>query len=185
MNVVLYNTFLSVPFLMGFSRVPDIILPTWVFWVFPISWPFIIPIGIILYSIVMWLFMLYLKIDKPLKAIKKTIIKVSFFGFLCDLIVVGFLSLITFGGRVINHTSDLYYWYKDVFLKYLQINPFDNIFVLLTICSAILLSRVINYKLNKRYSFSKLDTDEETKKKLALYMAIFTAPYIFFFSVTI
>lgn len=184
--MVLYNTFLSVPFLMGFSRVPDIILPTWVFWVFPIFWPFIIPIVIVLYSIVMWLFMLYLKIDKTLKTIKKTIIKVSFFGFLCDLIVLGFIFLIvTEVIKLINSATDFYYWFDKIYIKSLERNSFSNVFEFLTMSSAILLSRVINYKLNKRYSFSKLDTDEETKKKLALYMAIFTAPYIFLFSVTI
>ncbi|MEB3025814.1 hypothetical protein VJI93_08180, partial [Parvimonas sp. M20] len=82
--------------------------------------------------------------------------------------------------NIINYKSVFYPW-----LKALEENPFNNVYALLTILVTILLSRVINYKLNKRYTFSKLDIEEENKKKLALAIAIFTAPYIFFFSINI
>ena len=58
-----------------------------------------------------------------------------------------------------------------------------NIVEVLILSVAIHLSRIINYKLNKRYTFSKLDIEEENKKKLALAIAIFTAPYLFFFTI--
>ena len=36
---------------------------------------------------------------------------------------------------------------------------------------------------HKKFTFSKLDIEEENKKKLALATAIFTAPYIFLFPI--
>ena len=128
--------------------------------------------------------MLYLKIDNPLKKLRKTIIKVTFFGFLCDIIVVVMLLLVAWGGIIfISPTSNFYHWYKNIFLDSLGKNVFENIFAFLVLSFTILLSRVLNYKLNKRYTFSKLDIEEENKKKLALAIAIFTAPYLFFFSI--
>ena len=175
----IYSVFLG-NFPGEFKLLGDII-SIWFFWIIPLCWPIIILVNTAFYSIVMYIFMLCLKIDNPLKKLRKIIIRVTFFGFLCDLIVAGFLLLIILQvDNIINYKSVFYHW-----LKALWENPFNNVYALLTILVTILLSRVLNYKLNKRYTFSKLDIEEEKKKKLALAIAIFTAPYIFFFSINI
>ena len=175
----IYSVFLG-NFPGEFKLLGDII-SIWLFWIIPLCWPIIILVNTAFYSIVMYIFMLCLKIDNPLKKLRKIIIRVTFFGFLCDLIVAGFLLLIILQvDNIINYKSVFYHW-----LKALWENPFNNVYALLTILVTILLSRVLNYKLNKRYTFSKLDIEEEKKKKLALAIAIFTAPYIFFFSINI
>ena len=175
----IYSVFLG-NFPGEFKLLGDII-PIWFFWIIPLCWPIIILVSTVFYSILMYIFMLCLKIDNPLKKLRKIIIRVTFFGFLCDLIVAGFLLLIILQvDNIINYKSVFYHW-----LKALWENPFNNVYALLTILVTILLSRVLNYKLNKRYTFSKLDIEEEKKKKLALAISIFTAPYIFFFSINI
>ena len=175
----IYSVFLG-NFPGEFKLLGDII-SIWFFWIIPLCWPIIILVNTAFYSIVMYIFMLCLKIDNPLKKLRKIIIRVTFFGFLCDLIVAGFLILIILQvDNIINYKSVFYHW-----LKALWENPFNNVYALLTILVTILLSRVLNYKLNKRYTFSKFDIDEENKKKLALAIAIFTAPYMFFFTITI
>ena len=175
----IYSVFLG-NFPGEFKLLGDII-SIWFFWIIPLCWPIIILVNTAFYSIVMYIFMLCLKIDNPLKKLRKIIIRVTFFGFLCDLIVAGFLLLIILQvDNIINYKSVFYHW-----LKALWENPFNNVYALLTILVTILLSRVLNYKLNKRYTFSKLDIEEEKKKKLALAISIFTAPYIFFFSINI
>ena len=181
MNILSIYSFFSILFLKGGIIDLEFTLPFWAFWVLPIFWPFVIPIVTIFYFIATYLFMGYLKIDNPINKLRKIIIRVTFFGFLCDLIVAGFLLLIILQvDNIINYKSVFYHW-----LKALWENPFNNVYALLTILVTILLSRVINYKLNKRYTFSKLDIEEEKKKKLALAISIFTAPYIFFFSINI
>ena len=179
------NTFFSIySIFLGnfpgeFKLLGDII-PIWFFWVLPPCWIAIIPITAIVCSIVFYISTLYLKIYNPFRVLKKIIVKTTFFCFLCDIMVAGFLFLGILGmDEIINPKSDFYHWYKS-FKDFLDQKPLDNIFVILVLCVAILLSRIINYKLNKRYTFSKLDIEEENKKKLALAIAIFTAPYIFF-----
>jgi len=160
----------------------DFPIPLWVLWVLPILWPFIIPILFVFYSIVLDIFMLCLKVDIPLK---KIIVRVTCFGFLCDIIAIILLILIAAILTIfIKSTLVFFNWYES-FLYSLVVKIPEKIFEVLILCVAILLSRVINYKLNKRYTFSKLYIDDEKKKKLALAIAIFTAPYIFFFTITI
>ena len=181
MNILSIYSFFSTTFFPGEFKLLGDIISIWFFWIIPLCWPIIILVNTAFYSIVMYIFMLCLKIDNPLKKLRKIIIRVTFFGFLCDLIVAGFLLLIILQvDNIINYKSVFYHW-----LKALWENPFNNVYALLTILVTILLSRVLNYKLNKRFTFSKLDIEEEKKKKLALAIAIFTAPYIFFFSINV
>ena len=178
----IYSVF-STTYLPGEFRLFYDVLPFWFFWEFPIFWPIVIPIVTIFYFIATYLFMGYLKIDNPLNKLRKIIIRVTFFGFLCDLIVVVLLLIIAIGGeQIINPTSNFYNWYVHDFSKSMGTYVFNNIFAVLTLSFSVLLSRIINYKLNTRYTFSKLDIGKEKKKNLALAIAIFTAPYIFFFS---
>ena len=178
------NTFyggLSGIYLLNSNISIDLVLAVWVMWIIPILWPLICILYLLFYSVVLYLSMIYLKIENRKKVFLKSIKKMILFGFLCDLIVAGFLLLIVLQvDNIINYKSVFYPW-----LKALEENPFNNVYALLTILVPILLSRIINYKLNKRYTFSKLDIEEENKKKLALAIAIFTAPYIFFFSINV
>ena len=117
MNILSIYSFFSILFLPKDFSLFDDILPLWFFWELPIFWPFVIPIVTVFYSIASYLIMLYLKIDNPLKKLRKTIIKVTFFGFLCDIIVVVMLLLVAWGGIIfISPTSNFYHWYKNIFL---------------------------------------------------------------------
>ena len=165
---------------IGFTNLRGDDISLWPLWVIPIFWIFIIPIIAVLCSIVMYISMLYLKMKDCFKILRKTIIQITCFSFLCDLIVVVFLLLLETGEDFIDLDLDSYHWYKNVFLRALERNPFSNVFALAVLCSIILLLRILNYQLNKRITFLNIDIEEEKKKKLALAIAIFTAPYIFF-----
>ena len=180
MNILSIYSFFSILFLKGGIIDLEFTLPFWAFWVLPIFWPFVISILTVFYSIVLYLIMLYLKMKDCFKILRKTIIQMTCFSFLCDLIVVVFLLLLETGDDFIDLDLDSYHWYKNVFLRALERNPFSNVFALLVLCSIILLLRILNYQLNKRITFLNIDIEEEKKKKLALAIAIFTAPYIFF-----
>ena len=59
-------------------------------------------------------------------------------------------------------------------------SPFENIYAFLLVAIAVIIARLCIYYLNLKNSFSKIDLEAKDKKKLAFYMAIFTAPYFFF-----
>ncbi|MEB3025783.1 MULTISPECIES: hypothetical protein [unclassified Parvimonas] len=181
------NTFyggLSGIYLLNSNISIDLVLAVWVMWIIPILWPLICILYSLFYSVVLYLSMIYLKIENRKKVFLKSIKKMILFGFLCDTMIAGVLFLLELGKDFINPNSDFYHWYKSLTTS-LNGKPLANIFAILTLSFLILLSRILNYKLNKRYTFSKLDIEEENKKKLALAIAIFTAPYMFFFTITI
>ena len=180
MNILSIYSFFSILFFKGGIIDLDLVIPLWAFWLFPVCWIAIIPATAILCSIVMYISMLYLKMKDRFKILRKTIIQITCFSFLCDLIVVVFLLLLETGKDFIDLDLDSYHWYKNVFLRALERNPFSNVLALAVLCSIILLLRILNYQLNKRITFLNIDIEEEKKKKLALSIAIFTAPYIFF-----
>ena len=59
-------------------------------------------------------------------------------------------------------------------------SPFENIYAFLLVAIAVIIAGLCIYSLNLKNSFSKIDIEAKDKKKLAFYMAIFTAPYLFF-----
>lgn len=149
----------------------NIIFPIWFFYLIPYAWILIIPMNFLIDSLVTICSCKYLKIANYFEIWKKTIFKTVVFGFLSDLIGVLFLFLIC--------VTDIFKIFSGEIISALNFNPFRSLIAFLIIFVAIFISGFFIYFLNKNYNFSKLDIEERQKKKMALYMAIFTAPYTF------
>lgn len=100
------------------------------------------------------------------KIAKKFTWKIWLVGFLSDFIgVLGMFLCEIFNGRV---------------AYYVEYNCFRNIWAFLYVMICISVSGVLIYFLNLKLSLRKTDLlSLEEKKKLALHLAIFTAPYTF------
>lgn len=65
-----------------------------------------------------------------------------------------------------------------------MINPFDNIYsIVITIVAVIITAYFIylfNYKFALKKAFTEGCLDDKQMRKIALSMAVFTAPYVFF-----
>lgn len=57
-------------------------------------------------------------------------------------------------------------------------NPFKSVYGLLLVVIAIVVAGFCIYYFNSRISFKNTGLPENTIKKISLYLAIFTAPYI-------
>ena len=99
----------------------------------------------------------------------KVIFKVWGFGFLSDFIGAFFLFCMS------SLVSNL-----NIPIKYnIDYNPFGNIYAFLITILGILISGVLIFIFNKKFSFKKVDMTERQKYVLSLAMAIVTAPYLF------
>ena len=147
------------------SRIYNVIFPIWFLVILPLGWLFILPINFIIDSFALLLILKIMKLD--IKSIySKVILRVWLFGFLADLIGALFLLLLDFAPL-----GDLFsnlYW-----------NPYENICAILIITVALLMSGFFIYYFNYKYSLKKIDMEVKSKKKIALFMAIFTIPYLF------
>ncbi len=151
----------------------NIIFPIWFLIALPPLWLFTIPANFIIDSIVVFLGMKKLKIQKIKETYLKSIIKVVFFGFLSDILagITLFAVAMIVPGNLQNNVFD------GVFYE-----PTKSIYSFVVVAITIIFAAVMIYFFNKKFSFTKTDLAKEQVHKLSLYLSIFTAPYFFLVS---
>lgn len=158
----------------------NVFFPIWFLLLIPITWLMAIPINFVVDSIVILLSLKVLKIDDSFKKYKKVIFKVFLFGFFADFIgAVLLFFIVDLIGRL-PESSSIFAWLNSNILIPVMENPFSNIYGFLFMTVIIAMVGFFIYFFNLKFSFSKLDVEEQEKKKMALYMAVFTAPYLFY-----
>ncbi len=147
-------------------RLYNMILPIWLLWVFP---PFIficIILNTLIDFLVTFIAMKKLKIEDRKNKIKKSIVKIVFFGFLADFIGVIILLILTY---FIDHNS----------IEFMVMNPFKDILSLILFVLVIAIVGFFIYLFNYKINFKKIDISDYEKKIISISLAIFTAPYTF------
>jgi hypothetical protein len=145
--------------------------PFWDLWLIPRNWLVFLPANFLLDTIV---FLSALKLlNLPImKTYRKSIIKIWLFGFLSDI----------FGGmwlETLNHVvAKASVKFGSLITYYLSEQTGLAGFAFLL--SGVAISSLFIYFFNLKISFKNLDLDNKQKKRLALVLAIFTAPYSFF-----
>lgn len=158
-------------------RLNNVIFPIWLLWLIPATWFVVIPANYIIDLLVLYITIKCLKLENPKEIAKKTIWKVYIFGFISDFIgtAVMFLSNLI----APSHQTKFGEWWYNNILSPVSYNPFESIWGVLWCLFCILISAICIYYFNLKISFKNLDIPLSQKKKLALSMAIFTAPYLF------
>lgn len=155
------------------TRLYNVLFPIWFLIVFPITWFVILPGNFIIDLLVIVITMKVLKIQDVKYNSKKIIIRTWLIGFASDGIGVLFMIIGAFvdGGE---------WWYQNI-TNPISYNPFSTIAGFLWTTSAVAIAGYFIYLLNYKYCFNKSNLDKLQKKKLALSLAIFTAPYLFYY----
>lgn len=158
-------------------KIYNLIFPIWLLWLFPLTWIVVLPGNFIIDSLVLLLTLKVLKINDKKNIYKKTILKVWGFGFLSDFIgTVIMLVPELISSNIPASFRD--WWYKNLSSP-VSYSPFDSIYSIIWVVVSIIITSFFIYLFNYKISFKKLDIEEISKKKLALSLAIFTAPYLF------
>lgn len=160
------------------TRLYNLIFPIWLIWLFPITWIVILPANFVVDLSVILLTLKFMNISDKKIIAKKVIIKVWLFGFLADFIGTGCL----FMANVIdfNDETELGRWWYENISNAVSFNPYSSIFAVLCILGSVLISAYFIYFFNMKFSFKNSNLTYEAKKRLALSLAVFTAPYLFF-----
>ena len=151
----------------------NVLFPIWMLILLPVTWLMVIPANFIIDSLVLIL-AVHFWLKKPIKEIwKKSIIKVFVLGFLSDFVGSGFLL----GGLYLASFTE-----NPVILNMFEntVNGPGNILGFSVLLFAVALSGICIYFADFKIAFKKLDLEISEKKKLALALAVLTAPYTFF-----
>ena len=155
----------------------NLVFPIWLLWLFPLTWIVVLPGNFIIDSLVVLITLKLLKVSNIKNLYKKAILKVWGFGFLSDFIgtAIMFIPMLIEGKIPIAYRE---WWYKNL-NSAVSYDPFKSGYAVAWIVMAIIITSFFIYLFNYKVSFKKLDIEEKSKKKLALSLAIFTAPYLF------
>ena len=148
----------------------NLLFPIWLLWIFPITWLLILPANLILDLTVIVITLKVLKIQDGFSLVQKSIWKVWIMGFAADL--VG--SLLMFSVQFFNGSAQ---W--TLFANAVAYDPYSNPWACLWVVLCIAVSGALIYLFNMKFSFRTLPLDKPLRQRLALSLALFTAPYLF------
>ncbi|MDD3429928.1 MAG: hypothetical protein PHG02_08000 [Oscillospiraceae bacterium] len=172
------NQFTKGHFMKKQTKLYNLIFPVWLLWLIPITWLVILPANFIIDLTVILLTLRHLKVDEIKKKAKSVILKTWIFGFVADFIgTVGMFlaSVIDFD----FNTPIGKWWYQNI-SNAVSYNPFSSVWGFLWVTVCVIITALFIYLFNYKICFKKLDLSPPQKKALALSMAVFTAPYVFY-----
>lgn len=146
----------------------NMIFPMWgiYFWglVFPVFLPVLLPANFVVDSVMLFVLFFLMKLPEKKVLYKKVIWKTWGFGFLADILASAVLALISWTNLL-------------PFNEYL---PCSNLGAFLFTTCGVVLAAVLIYIFQRKFVLKKLDLEEGQKKKVAIGMAILTAPYLMY-----
>lgn len=156
----------------------NIIFPIWLLWIIPITWIVVMPANFIIDLIVVVLTLKYLKVTDIKSKAKSVILKTWILGFVADFIGTVFMFL----SNIISFDTTTQFgrwWYNNI-TNAVAYFPFSSVYSILWITICLMITSAFIYIFNYKICFKKLEIQDTKKKKLALSVAIFTAPYLFY-----
>nr|WP_303243804.1 hypothetical protein [uncultured Cellulosilyticum sp.] len=166
-------------------RLYNLIFPIWLLWVFPLTWIVVLPANFIIDSLVVLITLRLLEVGNIKQNYKKAILKVWGFGFLSDFIGTAFMVLALLIDHLWEYDTAIGKWWYDYIAMPVSYNAFESIWSIIWVTICVIISSFCIYIFNYKISFRKLEMEEGNKKKLAIALAVFTAPFLFYIPTSI
>lgn len=162
------------------TRLYNVIFPFWLLVSFPISWLsfIILPANFVIDFSVVFFTLKFLKVDNFKEITKKVIFKVWLMGFVAD--IIGSVLMFVTSCMMETHNKVFDDWWYENITNSVCYNPFENIFAFLIVTVFVAFVGFLIYEINFRWCLKKADLTVEQKKRVALNLAFFTAPYLYY-----
>lgn len=146
----------------------NIIFPMWSIYFYGMFfvplWLILLPANFIADTLVLLLLFWKLKLPEKKVLYKKSIWKTWFFGFLADVLASAMMVFIS--------------WTNILpFNEYL---PISSVSAFLFTTAGVVLAGALIYFFHIKWIWDKIETEEKNKRKIALGMAVLTAPYLMY-----
>ncbi len=151
----------------------NLIFPIWILWVIPVTWIIVLPVNFIIDLLVVVLTMKFLKVKDIKQNAKTVILHVWIMGFVADFIGTIAMLLSGFG-------PELDGWWNEYIGYPVSYNQLDNIFSILWVTACVIITALFIYIFNNKWCLKKALLDDKQRKRVALSLAVFTAPYLFY-----
>ncbi|MGN0156541.1 MAG: hypothetical protein ACI39N_04780 [Lachnospiraceae bacterium] len=156
----------------------NIIFPIWLLWILPVTWVVVLPANFLIDLLVVVITMKFLDVSEIKTKIRGTIWKVWIMGFVADFI--GTFAMFCVNLIDFKEGSKIQDWWYTHFANPVSYNPFSSFFAFLWVTCCITLTAVLIYFFNDRWCLKKAGLEDGQRKAVALSLAVFTAPYLFY-----
>ena len=146
----------------------NLIFPMWGIYFFSLMFPYfyilLLPANFIVDTLMLFLLFLLLKVPEKKILYRESIWKIWGFGFLADILASGVLVGSSWTGKL-------------PFNEYL---PISSVSAFLFTTAGVVLAGILIYLFHRKFVWNHTEIAEGQKKRLALGMAILTAPYLMY-----
>lgn len=156
-------------------RLYNVLLPIWLLWIFPQVWLVILPGNLLIDCLVLTAALFALKHRSKWAVVKQLWWKFWLLGFLADFVGVLWMMLALL---IVSGAEAQSWWYKA--LSYAMHNPFGHPTAFLWTLAGVALAGYCIYRFDRCAMKKCVLLSEGEKHKIALAMAIITAPWLFF-----
>lgn len=151
----------------------NLLFPIWILWIIPITWIVVLPANFVIDLLVVVLTMKYLKIAEIKKKAQAVIFRVWIMGFVADFI--GTIAMFLSGS-----VPELDGTWFDNMASAVNYNPFEHIFAFVWVTICVIVTSFFIYLFNNKWCLKEAGLDDKQRKRVALSLAVFTAPYLFY-----
>ena len=152
----------------------NLVFPVWLLWIVPLTWIVVLPVNFFIDLLVVVVTMKYLKISDMKQKAKAVIVRVWLMGFAADFIG-SFVMYIT---TMLDFGLNDQWWEKIEYA--VTYNPFQSGVAIFVVAICVILTAFFIYLFNYKWALKKAEFNDIERKKVALSLAIFTAPYLFY-----
>lgn len=156
------------------ERLYNMIMPFWLLMLMPFMWIIVIPANFIIDLLVLSVAMKIFKVPNIFENLKKSFLKTWLLGFAADFI--GCVPLLVIWQLPVMGTDNVIGRLRDG----VMFNPFRSVESFIFVLLCVVLAAVFIFYFNYKIALKKTGLTVVQKKKVALAMAIATAPYLFF-----
>lgn len=165
------------------EKLYNVLFPLWFLLLVPISWLIVIPANFVIDLLALLLAMKLLRMPDIGKNLKSAVLKSWLAGFAADLVGGGAMFLSVLAGEFLP--DPVRSWVYHNITEAVMVNPFSSVGGFLWTAVCVALAGGIIYLLNLKFCLKKTSLSLAQKRKLALAMALVTAPYLFFVPTTL
>lgn len=165
------------------EKLYNVLFPLWFLLLVPISWLIVIPANFVIDLLALLLAMKLLRMPDIGKNLKSAVLKSWLAGFAADLVGGGAMFLSVLAGEFLP--GPVRSWVYHNITEAVMVNPFSSVGGFLWTAVCVALAGGIIYLLNLKFCLKKTTLSLAQKRKLALAMALVTAPYLFFLPTTL
>ena len=156
-------------------RLYNVLLPIWLLWILPQVWLLILPGNLLIDCLVLTVTLFVLKHPGKWAVVKQLWWKFWLLGFLADFIGVLWMLLAL---SIVSNAEAHSWWYES--LSYAMYNPFGHPIAFFWTLAGVALAGYCIYHFDKRVMKNCILLSDAEKHKVALSMAVITAPWLFF-----